>query len=198
MTTPTNAGTATPAPCSCGDATLHEIARRHTADGNAVVLWSDSAITGRLGYRIPGVPIARPRTVEAMSAALTIGWLFLGECELFDVAELPALHAVCRWTAERGGLPGDVRARVAAESRFRVRPVWTVTSTDRDGAPTERVWKLPRLRWPGLAVWDTCGGEGRYQVWNIDRHDVCTPTGVRFSTLDELSAYLDSVGVKAA
>ena len=42
--------------CTCGTTDTHEIARRQTADGIGVVLWSDGAITGRLGVALHGIP----------------------------------------------------------------------------------------------------------------------------------------------
>lgn len=181
--------------CSCGTRAAHEIARRTTADGTAIVLWSDGAVTGRLGFKLPGVPVARPRTPEARRVSLAAAWLLAGEAWLYELAELPALYAACRWAAARGGDAGDARARLAAAAGPSVRPVWTVTSTDRDGKPTERVWRLPRLRWPGLAVFDFCGRAERYELFNIDRTDVCTTTGIRFATLAELAAHLDDIGL---
>lgn len=174
------------------------IARRVTADGVHVLLWDDGAITGRLGYQIDGVTLVRPRSSEARARALRAGWLLLGECELYDAGELGALYEACRWSAERDGLPGTVRARLADQQRVVLRPVWTVISTDRDGRPTERVWRLPRLRWPGLAVWDFInhGRGGRYAIMRsmVGAPDTFEDTGLRFATLADLSAYLCEVG----
>jgi hypothetical protein len=185
-----------PSSCGCGEQRSHIVARRHTADGVFVALWDDGALTGALAHALPGVRLARPRSRAGARAALAAGWLFVGEVEIHDAAELPALYDACRRVAERGGRPGDVRARLAALERPKITPIWTVLATDRNGRPTERVWRLPRLRWPGLAVWDRMHGE-RYELNQcIDRRrDVFAPTGIRFATLAELAAHLDTIGV---
>ena len=72
-----------------------------------------------------------------------------------------------------------------------VRPVWTTLETDRDGKPTVQCWKLPRLRWPGLAVWRE---KGRYSVWSeIGRSGSYSPSGLSFANLRELTRYLETV-----
>ncbi len=185
------------APCSCGHDHAHQIAKRLTADGIAVILWSNGPVTGRMGFALDGVPVARPATEEARAVALAAGWLLLGEVALYDYADLGALYAACRWTAERGGGPGAVRARLAALAAPAVRPVWEVYQTDRDGRPTVRVWLLPRVRWPGLAVWDhvSVGARGaRYELFHVDRDGVGTTTGLRFARLADLARHLTDEG----
>lgn len=179
--------------CTCGDAASHVVARRLTADGVAVCLWDDGAVTGRLGYAIDGVPIVRPRGAEGRARALRAGRLLMGEVVIHDASEVGALYAACRWVAERGGLPGDVRRRLADQQRVTLRPVWTVLSADRNGRPTLRVWRLPRLRWPGMAVWDACtsGRGGRYELaYEIQRSGTYESSGLRFATLAALAAHL--------
>jgi hypothetical protein len=181
--------------CTCGRADAHQIAQRTTADGVAVVLWSDGPVTGRMGYALPGVPVARPEGAAAVEAALAAGWLLMGEASLYDAEEMPALYAACRWSADRGRGPGGVRARLARVGRVRIAPVWEVIRTDREGKPTVRAWRLPRVRWPGLAVWDhvSVGAKGaRYEVMACGRDGVCFTTGLRFSTLAALAAHLES------
>lgn len=191
--------------CTCGETATHEIARRQTADGATVVLWSDGAVTGRMGFKLPGVPMVRPTSAAPLRTALAAAWLLAGEVSLYDCAELPALYAACRWVAARGGQPGDVRARLAAAEAAppSLRPLWTVISADRDGRPTERMWRLPRLRWPGLAVFDFCGRAERYEVFSVHRGDrrapgsYATTTGFRCATLTELAAYLHAIPLAA-
>ena len=172
----------------------YAIAKRKTADDRTVVLWSTGAVTGALGFPLAGVPVARPKTADALARELTAGWLMMGEVELYDGDELGTLHEACRHVAARGGTPGDVRARANRTMLPSLR--WSIVSADRDGKPTERVAMLPRLRWPGLAVFDFCGSvgssRGRYQVW---RHSDGTayPTGCDFGTLADLWVYLLSV-----
>lgn len=157
-----------------------------TADGHTVILWDDGLITGLLGFKIPGVPWRRD---------LETGFRFMGEVCLFDTDELGALYKAAR----RGGLPGDVRARAHQILNPPPKPTWEVTSANRDGRPTERFWRLPRLLYGGLVVWDHCGHRRgpRYSVWKIDRSGVCTPTGCAFRTLRDLGAYLESVALLA-
>lgn len=193
MTTTTET---TPIPsCSCGEAHPHKIARRVTADGIAVEVWSDGAVVGRWGFKLPGVPIVRPRTPAALSIALTAAWLLAGEVEAHDLDEVGDLYGACRRAAKHGGRPGDVRAHLADARRPKITPVWTVVSTDRDGHPTERFWRLPRLRWPGMVVWDhvSVGASGgRYEIMHLARgtQETCVPTGIRFATLAGLAEHL--------
>lgn len=172
-------------------------ARRRTSDGVRVVLWNDGAVSGPLGYRLPGVPVSSPRTDDGRRVALAAGWLLAGEVALYDAEELGALYAACRWVAERGLLPGDVRARFAATQRpGPLRPIWEVVRADRDGRPTVRAWRLPRVLCPGVAVWDhvSVGAKGaRYEVMNVDHDGVCMTTGFRFSTLAALSEHIRAV-----
>jgi len=58
-----------PAPCTCGDRAEHIIARRRTADGHDLHLHAGGALTGAVGYALPGVPVARPRTLDALRPA---------------------------------------------------------------------------------------------------------------------------------
>lgn len=167
------------------------IARRRSADDKIVALWSDGAITGGLGLYIKGSPCAR--TEDARVEALTAGWLVMGDVCLYDFDEVPDLIAAARKVARVGGDPAAMRRAMAA--RGPLRPVWSVLETDRDGIPTLRVWRLPRMSHPGLAIWDDPrGGGGRYQVMaEIQRSGTFAPTGVRCRTLAEVAAYLDEL-----
>ena len=171
------------------------IARRQSADDKTVALWSDGAITGGLGIYIKGSPCAR--TEAACIEALAAGWLVMGDVCLYDFDEVPSLIAAARKIARAGGDPGDMRRALAA--RATLRPTWSVLETDRDGNPTLRVWRLPRVSHPGLAIWDDArGGGGRYQVMaEIQRSGTFTPTGVRYHTLAEVAAYLDATSMLA-
>ena len=70
-------------------------------------------------------------------------------------------------------------------------------STDRDGTPTERVWRLPAIRWPGLVIWDhvNAGRGGRYEVFYraLGVADTYQTTGIRFATLAKVTAHLFSL-----
>lgn len=184
-------------PCSCGEGSAHVVGRRRTADGVDVYLWSDGAISGSLGYKLPGVPMRRPRTQDGRNAALRAGRLLLGEVELWDVADVPDLYRAAERVARNFGLPGDVRRLMRPAQSFPLR--WSVTRADRDGLPAERQAILPRLRWPGLAVIDYCGGpgsaRGRYELVSVAHNGhsgevAATRTGFSFSSQRALFAHL--------
>lgn len=188
--------TTTTSTCSCGNTKPHHVAQRLTADGIAVVLWCDGAVTGRMGYGLPGVTVVRPSSEAKLAAARAAGWLLMGEVALYNLSEVRALYAACRWAAERGEGPGAVRARLEAVSRPTIAPTWEVVRADRDGNPTERVWRLPRIRWPGLAVFDMCSSAERYELMRVAGNgETCFRTGFKFSTLVALAAHLHSEGL---
>lgn len=198
-----------------------QIATRKTHDGKRVALWSNGAITGGMGSGIKGIPIARPRDEKSKQTALKTGWLFIGEVELYDYKELPDLYKAAKSVARKGGRPGDVRDAMGrmgkrrqtsapatgpgftsdvSHPRLKMKPIWTVLRADRDGKPTERYWRLPRIRWPGMAVWDHVnrgGSRGRYEIVNIDRHGTTTSTGIRFKKLSDVMDHLQAVGVRS-
>lgn len=195
----------TAAECSCSEDRPHEIARRLTADGVGLVLWSDGALAGVLGFKLRGVPMRQPRTPEARDLALRAGWLLLGEVELWDAEEIGDLYRAAERAARRDGLPGTLRALMAEQARPRLELRWTVTAADRDGRPTERQVHLPRLRWPGWMVIDFCGstfsGPGRYQIFRLETNrtpgcrefaTAAYPTGLAFRSQRALAAFLFS------
>lgn len=183
--------------CSCGESGVHAVMRRRTADDVALVLWSNGPVTGSLGIGLPGLPFARPKSEQTLRHALTAGRLLLESACLYDLAELGPVYAACRRTAEIDGLPGTVR-RIMRERAARGALVlsWTVMAADRDGTPTERIARLPRLRWPGLVVVDFCGGpgsaRGRYQIWR-EVDGTLYRTGFEFRTQAELTRHLKGV-----
>jgi hypothetical protein len=176
------------------------LARRKTADDKAVLLHADGTLTWALGSAIKGSPNAR--TAAGIEEALDAGWIVMGEVELYDADEVPRLIEVARKAARRGGearLPGNVRA--AFHKQAPLKPHWTTLEADRDGKPTIRVWRLPRMSHPGLAVWDTPRNtsRGRYEVMTEARAGglgqrsgggTYATTGVRFHDLNKLSQYL--------
>lgn len=190
--------------CSCGNPAAHVVARRTSFDGDAILVWDSGAITGAMGFAIEGIPIARPRSSAARITQLAAAWLFADEASLCNTDEIAALYRASVWAAKRGGGADSVRRRLASIVAPRVKPAWTVTRADREGRPVERFWRLPRIRWPGLAVWDHCtptsgrnngrasGGAGgcRYELVGIDRNGVCRSTGFRFRNLRELARHL--------
>lgn len=191
--------------CSCGTDRPHQIARRLTADGIAVALWSDGALSSGMGRQLPGVPMRRPRTPKARELALCAGRLLLGEVELWDLAELGDLYAAAERAARGDGLPGTLRALMAEFECPRLELRWTVVAADPKGRPTERRARLPRLRWPRTMVVDYCGGpgsaRGRYCLMNIVQApatatlrsgDVLADTGLAFDSQRDLFAFLFS------
>lgn len=190
-----------PFTCSCGDAGAHVIMRRRTADGFEINLWENGAVTGALGIGLRGVPVRRPKSPEAIADARKAGALMLGEACLYDVDELPVVYEAATRAARIDNMPGTLR-RLLRERRARMGRVtlqWTVTETDREGTPRERVCRLPRLRWPGLVVFDFCGGpgsqRGRYRLFRttLAAPDTATDTGFAFRTLDALWRHLGSL-----
>ena len=69
--------------CTCHDTAPHVLARRPTADGHPVELYSDGYVTGPVGYLLPGV--GRRRLPEGRL------WAFASEVCLFARAELGGL-----------------------------------------------------------------------------------------------------------
>jgi len=190
--------------CSCGNTDQHVIARRQTADGYEVNLWENGAITGAMGIGFRSVPLSRPKTQEAVDRALTLGHLLMGDVELYDATDLPALHTAAKRAAARDGLPGTMRRLFTEQASARQQLViplsWRPINTNNRGEVTERWARLPALRWPGLVVWDFCGSAGssggRYQVFHrIHTHgkdETVVSTGLRFRSLRDLFDHLDT------
>lgn len=102
--------------CTCGNSEPHVIARRTTSDGVAVEIWHDGAITGRLGRAIPGVPIARPRTLKSIEISRTAANFVASTVELHEVTELPRLVARARKVSARGGSFVDFNRQINSGS----------------------------------------------------------------------------------
>jgi hypothetical protein len=178
------------------------VAKRKTADGKRVVLWSDGSISGRMGYQLKGVPMTKnPLTPRG------VGWLFMSEVELYDSSELSKLYKAAKKVAKRGGNPGDVRREVGkllkkgkAPKRPKIR--WEVTQTDARGNPIERVWVPSRFQWPGIVVYDHVNRGsrhgGRYEVMTrvSGSRNTYRTTGMAFGKLADVFKYLDSVRVE--
>ncbi len=187
-------------PCTCGEPHPHEVMRRHTVDGISIHLESDGKVLGLFGRSLAGVPVRRSRTAESHRAALAAGRMFMNAVGFYAAAELGALYADCCAAVAAGMDLREYRAKRDAEAA----PVmisWTVVRADRDGRPVERHGRLPRLRWPGVAVVDYCGGRdssgGRYEVIHrevIDGREVWRSSGVRFRRLDALHTHLRGIG----
>lgn len=184
--------------CSCGETESHIVARRQTADGIGVEIWHDGAITGRMGLRLQGVPVARPRTEKSLALAQATAALFSENVAMYDAAELPRLYVCAKAVATRGGASGDLRNLFNADDVKVLHLTWDVRCADRDGTPTLRVAVLDRIRWPGLAIWNE---RGRYEVMAISHgtalgvrsHAALVSTGVTFDSQRELTAYLFSI-----
>lgn len=85
-------------------------ARRTTADGKHVCLWTDGSLTWALGYAIRGAWF-QPKP-ENRDRAMRAGWLVLGDVEAYDASEVSDLVRAARWAVERDGLPGTMRTRM--------------------------------------------------------------------------------------
>lgn len=179
------------------------LARRKTFDGKAIMLWSDGSLTWALGSVIKGSPNAR--TAAGIEEAVRAGWLVLGEVEVHDADDVSRLIGAARKVVHRASVhgtqanPGDVRAELFKAAPLK--PHWTTLEADRDGKPTVRVWRLPRMSHPGLAVWDGLrnASRGRYEVMMEARAGglgqrsgggTYVTTGVRFHDLATLAKYL--------
>lgn len=69
-----------------------------------------------------------------------------------------------------------------------MKPSWTVLEADASGRPRTRVWRLPRLLHPGVAIWHE---RGVYEVMHqIGRTDTYLPSGIRGRTLRRVLATL--------
>lgn len=191
--------------CSCGEDRPHRVAWRRTSDGVSVELWDSGELTGASGLGIKGVPIVRPRDDDARAAALSAGWLVADElartnedpeASLYSSTELPLLYATARRLVASRGLgvtPGELRAAFAeaeerdAVARFPIR--WEYV------APGARAGYLPRIRWPGIALWHE---NGVYEVMLIRRvaglggrsGETLVTTGFKFKTLRETIQHL--------
>jgi hypothetical protein len=173
------------------------IASQKTADDKTLYLWSDGDLTWGLGRAIKGVRLPR-------KGDLTLGFLVLGELSVYDASEVPQLVKA----AQKGGLPGEVRARFgrqesgakrrSAEKKARLGlvPKWTTLEADRGGHPTLRVWKLPKLVYGGLAVWHE---RGVYEVMREASRGSGTfaPTGFKAKTLSAIIQILPDLREKA-
>ena len=78
-----------PEPCSCGCTEPHQIARRTTADGVRLAVWSDGAVTLAVGIYLRGLGI--PRSAWARATRARAVRLVMGDLEMFDATEIPPL-----------------------------------------------------------------------------------------------------------
>jgi hypothetical protein len=161
------------------------IAKRQTADHVTVKLWSNGAVTTGMNVIIG----QSARGERQLASCLAAGWLVVGDVELYESSEVRDLLVAARWAAERGLGPGGMRDRLYA--RPNLKPAWTLLQADRDGKPVLQCWVLPRVRWPGLAVFRE---RGVYQLCQEVGHRTGTyePTGFEFSNLRQLTEHLTS------
>lgn len=194
-------------PCTCGEPHPHAIATRRSFDNVHVEL--DSAGALWIGHFRSSTSGAAPvRTDAAIERCRAVGRLVLDNACILTAKEITHLYRRGRVLTEIPGTLRELQARLDRPARPSL--VWTTIATDRDGTPTERVSVLPRMWWPGLAVWDYCGGPGssggRYEVARLvtragpyghaPKGDATYEgTGFRFSRLADLWAYLDSARV---
>lgn len=177
--------------CSCGQLTPHAILSRQTSDGETITLYSTGVFSGRW----PGLPVRAPTPAD-LPFRLKAGRMFLGDLCLYSSEEVGAVWKAAVKAARGDGLPGTLRRLYRVANTPRLPLHWQITAADRQGRPTERQARLSALRWPGLAVFDFCGGpgssRGRYQVFSV-QGETAFPTGMCFSRLKDLQAYLEDL-----
>jgi len=170
-----------------------------TADNIRVILWSDGSITSGMGFKLKGIPLVRPKTKAKLDLAIRVGSMLLGDLSLYDASELGAAYKAYKWATEKHKTPGEARTRFhkaagGGAKKTTFKPKWEVLRADRKGKPTERVWRLPRMRWPGLVVWDHMGkwrgGRERYELVNLDRGGIAKGTGFTFKNMVDLEQHL--------
>jgi hypothetical protein len=115
----TNAAVTQANPCSCGCAEPHEVARRKTANGVTVVLWSDGGVSGVMGMHVWG---EAARSSERHAAYMRGGWLLMEEVGLYESKDLRRLVKTARRAVEqKREAPLAYLRRVMAGRPFRVR-----------------------------------------------------------------------------
>lgn len=72
--------------CTCGQAATHVIAKRATLDGVTVALWSDGAITSRMGLYVRH----GARTAVAVGLRVAAGWRAMEWATIYDFEEWKA------------------------------------------------------------------------------------------------------------
>lgn len=96
--------------CSCGDHAPHRIARRTTADGILIVVWSDGWLTDRMGLRLAKLRVKYDFDRDSL-------WALAGLIGFFDLAELRPL--VLEWKRARRQVGAtDETARLAVLRRM--------------------------------------------------------------------------------
>jgi hypothetical protein len=80
--------------CSCGEARVHILTKKKTADDRIVQIWSDGCVTGALGIGVSGVGASKSRREQRLD--VEAAWLLASEIELYDYAELPKAVQVAR------------------------------------------------------------------------------------------------------
>lgn len=108
-----------PAPiCSCGCSAAHKIARRQTADGIRLDLWSDGGVTSGMGFSVRGIGVARSNF--EMELNVKAGWLAFAEIELYDSGEVSRLiQSARRAVRQRCDMPREAMLRYFRGERIR-------------------------------------------------------------------------------
>ena len=94
--------------CSCGEDDDHIVSKARTSDDKVVHLWSDGLVTSGMNYFIKG--IGRARSAAERRKDLEAGWIALGDVELYDLSEVPALVKAARKAVR---LPGVYNVGIA-------------------------------------------------------------------------------------
>lgn len=170
-----------------------QMARRTLFTGEDIILWSDGSISRPFGFYVEGSP--RPRTNQGKEIAVDAGWLVIGDCEIYDLDELPMLIEAAMWTVRRDRLPGTMRRRFAELKKRRgwPQPEWTSIQEDACGRVVVRCWMPHRLSaWGGFGVIDdTRAVGGRSTLARITPGtSTLEPAGLQFGRLADLLNFM--------
>lgn len=172
-----------------------QVTKRRLYSGEVLTLWADGDLTDTSSFRVAGWSL--PRSVDGKRQALAAGWLLMGEAEIFELDELPALIKAAKWGAKRDAIPGDVRAKASEILRRAAAPVpsWEVTEADSRGATVARQWRPSRLSpWGRYGVIDDRRmREGRYLLAPLVGPDTIG-RGLHFRRLGDLLDFMAEPG----
>ena len=97
---------------------VEQMARRTTADGKSVILWSDGTLTSGMGWHIKGSSHTA-RSAYERKKNIEAGWLLMGDVELYDYAEVPKLvNAARKAVRQHHHQPLDFMRRYFKGDRF--------------------------------------------------------------------------------
>jgi len=183
----------------------HVVARAKTSDGRVVELWSNGPLTSVMGLALPGVPIVRPRSAEALTVALAAGRRVVDAAPSIPLAEVPARYATARREAARPvaeivtappavadvtALAASLGARRKALAFAAQRIGWEIVDVEIDlGAQTARVWARRRSR---AVMLDVRQGRATIERWECG--ETTEPVGRRGDRFNARTLTRDFLG----